>query len=239
MNSTKLFYKINLVIIVSALLLSCQQLPAQEWTYLIHENSLEGWEVKNGLAKYIVENNEIIGTTLVNSPNTFLCTTTDYDNFILEFEVLVDSSINSGVQFRSNNYPELNNNQVHGYQAEIDPSKRAWSGGIYEEGKRGWLYDLKNNVEGQKAFKNNEWNRYRIEAIDDNLCIWVNDINTANLNDNATASGYIGLQVHSIGRDSSNIGKKIKWRNIRIMTKNLSRFKKEPTAPFIDTAEKE
>lgn len=238
MSLKKLIQKINFIVISYLLLLGCNQTPHEEWVQLIQNNSLEGWEVKNGLAAYTVENNEITGTTLVNSPNTFLCSTTSYDDFILEFEVMVDTSINSGVQFRSNNYPEYNNNQVHGYQAEIDPSIRAWSGGIYEEGKRGWLYDLKQNKNGQKAFNNHEWNYYRIEAIGDNLSIWVNDINTSNLKDNATASGFIGLQVHSIGIDSNNINKKIKWRNIRIMTSNLSNFKRKPTAPLIDTREK-
>lgn len=238
MSLKKLIQKINFIVISCLILLSCNQRPIEEWVQLIQNNSLEGWEVKNGLAAYTVENNEITGTTILNSPNTFLCSKTIYDNFILEFEVMVDTSINSGVQFRSNNYPEFNNNQVHGYQAEIDPSTRAWSGGIYEEGKRGWLYDLKNNEKGQKAFKNNEWNHYRIEAFEDNLSIWVNDINTSNLKDNATSTGFIGLQVHSIGMDSINNGKKIKWRNIRIMTSNLSTFKRNPTARLIDTSEK-
>jgi len=238
MNLKKLIHSINLIIISSIFLVGCKQTPKQEWINLIQNNSLEGWEIKNGQAKYVVEDNEIIGTTLINSPNTFLCSTKNYVDFILEFEVMVDTTINSGVQFRSNSYPEFKDGQVHGYQAEIDPSERAWSGGIYEEGKRGWLYDLKNNIEGQKAFKKSDWNHYRIQAIGDNLMIWVNDINTSNLRDNATSSGFIGLQVHSIGMDSANIGKKIKWRNIRIMTKNLTDFTKTPTAPFIDTAEK-
>lgn len=239
MNLKKLILKINFILIFFISVWGCKQTPNEEWINLIQNNSLEGWEVKNGRAKYVVEDNVIIGTTLVNSPNTFLCTTKNYDDFILEFEVMVDTSINSGVQFRSNSIPNYNTGQVHGYQAEIDPSKRAWSGGVYEEGKRGWLYDLKENMEGQKAFKNGEWNHYRIEAIGDNIVIWINDINTSNLNDNATASGFIGLQVHSIGMDSSNIGKKIKWRNIRIITKNPNRFKKTPTAHLIDTSNKE
>jgi len=239
MNLKKLFLKINLILISCLSVWGCKQTSNEEWIQLIQNNSLEGWEVKNGIAKYVVKDNLIIGTTLVNSPNTFLCSTQNYDDFILEFEVMVDTTINSGVQFRSNSIPSYNDGQVHGYQAEIDPSKRAWSGGIYEEGKRGWLYDLKKNKEGQKAFKNAKWNHYRIEAIGDNIMIWVNGVNTSNLKDNATASGFIGLQVHSIGTDSLNAGKKIKWKNIRIMTKNLKSYKKIPAAPLINTSQKE
>ncbi|GMN10514.1 hypothetical protein MTsPCn9_33600 [Croceitalea sp. MTPC9] len=239
MSFNKHIHTINFIFGLCLFFFACKQQPKEEWINLIPDNSLAGWEVKNGMAKYVVLNNEIIGTTLMNTPNTFLCTKTIYDDFILEFEVMVDPKINSGVQFRSNSYPDFNNGQVHGYQAEIDPSNRAWSGGIYEEGKRGWLYDLKNNPEGQKAFKNGTWNHYRIEAIGNKLVIWVNNINTANLKDNDTKSGFIGLQVHSIGTDSLNSGKKIKWRNIRILTKNPSAFKTTPTAPLKDTTKKD
>ena len=54
----------------------------------------------------------------------------------------MDEGLNSGVQFRSNSKPDYRNGQVHGYQYEIDPSARAWSGGIYDEGRRGWLYPM-------------------------------------------------------------------------------------------------
>ena len=86
-------------------------------------------------------------------PNTFLATNEVYDDFILEFEFKVDDGLNSGVQFRSNSLPEFHEGRVHGYQFEIDPSERAWTGGVYDEARRGWLYPLNYNPEGQKAFK--------------------------------------------------------------------------------------
>ena len=213
------------------LLVSCQK-KTEPWVQLVQDNSMEGWEVKNGNAAYEINGQTVIGTTKLDSPNTFLCTKEQYDDFILEFEVWVDPVINSGVQFRSNSFKEFNNGQVHGYQAEIDPSERAWSGGIYEEGKRGWLYNLEENQKGRKAFKNEEWNHYRIEAVGNRLAIWVNGINTANLEDSQTASGFIGLQVHSIGEEKL-AGKNVKWRNIRILTKNLEGHLTPTTAPLI------
>ena len=213
------------------LLVSCQK-KTEPWVQLVQDNSMEGWEVKNGNAAYEINGQTVIGTTKLDSPNTFLCTKEHYDDFILEFEVWVDPSINSGVQFRSNSFKEFNNGQVHGYQAEIDPSERAWSGGIYEEGKRGWLYNLEGNQKRRKAFKNEEWNHYRIEAVGNRLAIWVNGINTANLEDSQTASGFIGLQVHSIGEEKL-AGKNVKWRNIRILTKNLEGHLAPTTAPLI------
>ena len=84
---------------------------------------------------------------------------------------------------------------------EIDPSKRAWSGGIYDEQRRGWLNPLTNNLKAQKAFKQNEWNHFRIEAIGDTIKTWINKVPAAYLIDDKTASGFIGLQVHGISRD--------------------------------------
>jgi len=174
------------IFLILFLLYGCKQ--PEPWVSLLQENSLEGWEIKNGYAPYHIQDGEVIGTTVFGSPNTFLCTTSRYSDFILEFEVNVDSTINSGVQFRTNNFPNYREGVVHGYQAEIDPSERAWSGGIYDESRRGWLYTLENHKTGRKAFKNDEWNHYRIEAIGNKLMIWVNNINTSNLEDEATAA---------------------------------------------------
>ena len=83
-----------------------------------------------------------------------------YDDFILELDFKVDPEMNSGIQIRSNSFPEYNNGRVHGYQIEIDPSERAWSGGIFDEGRRGWLADLEDNTVGKKL--SNKMNGIRI-----------------------------------------------------------------------------
>ena len=46
---------------------------------------------------------------------------------------------------RSLSDPDYKKGRVHGYQVEIDPSDRAWSAGIYDEARKGWLYSLENN----------------------------------------------------------------------------------------------
>ncbi len=220
-----------LLIIKVANTANAQQEP--NWQPLLVKNTFDGWTIKNGTATYTLDNDIVTGTTKLGTPNTFLCTTTIYDDFILEFDVWVDPTVNSGVQFRSNSVANIQNGKVHGYQSEIDPSERAWSGGIFEEGLRGWIYNLEKNPEGRKAFKNNQWNRYRIQANGNHISIWVNGINTANLKDDASAKGFIGLQVHSIGnKDQAN--KKIKWRNLRIVTTAIDQHLKTPTAPLID-----
>lgn len=209
----------NLSVIAVLLLSSCQ--PNDGWQKLFNGKDLTGFVQLNGEAPYRVEDGCLVGTSVSGQPNSFMATEVRYGDFILEFEVLCDPLLNSGVQFRSQSYQEFKNGRVHGYQSEIDPSDRAWSGGIYDEANRGWLVTLANNPEGQAAYKKSDWNQYRIEAIGNNIRIWLNGVNTANLTDDYYSEGFIAFQVHGIGNDKEKEGKEIKWRNIRIKTEDL------------------
>lgn len=191
-----------------------------DWVSLFNGKDLSGWKKLNGAAEYHIEGDAIVGVSQLNTPNTFLTTEKMYTDFILEVEVQVHPLLNSGVQIRSNSLKEYRDGRVHGYQVEIDPSARAYSGGIYDEARRGWLYPLSDNPRGQKAFKRGGWNKYHIEAVGNEIRVWVNGVNTANLVDDMTAKGFICLQVHGI-RNKEQAGTTVKWKNIRIKTKNL------------------
>ena len=205
------------------------------WVEIFDGKTLKGWTQKGGEANYLVREGTIVGNTVRNTPNSFMTSNKMYGDFILELEYLVDSTMNSGIQIRSNSYPHYKDGRVHGYQIEIDPSERAWSAGIYDEGRRGWLNNLGENPEAQKAFKQNEWNHYRIEAIGDTLKTWINGVPAAHLIDDKTASGFIGLQVHSIGKDKKE-GTEIVWKNIKILTDSLSKYsKRTPLKPIVTT----
>ena len=156
------------------LLSSCLWVTAQKgtWENLFNGKDLSGWKQLNGKARYTVQNGEIVGTTVMNEPNSFLVTEKDYGDFVLEFEFKVDSTMNSGVQFRSESKADYQNGRVHGYQYEIDPSKRAWTGGIYDEARRDWLYPLDLNPAAKTVFKQNQWNKARIECIGNNMRTW-------------------------------------------------------------------
>lgn len=213
---------LNLAILALFLLTSCAPKASEEgWVELFNGKDLTGWKQLNGTAKYEVIDGAIVGTSKLGTPNSFLTTEKLYSDFVLELEVWVDDAVNSGIQFRSNSLPEYKEGRVHGYQCELDPSKRAWTAGIYDEARRGWLYPGSLSPKGQKAFKNMDWNKIRIECIGNSLRTWLNGVPVAQLIDDATAKGFIGLQVHSIHKEKM-AGKQIKWRNIRIKTDNIT-----------------
>jgi hypothetical protein len=123
-----------------------------QWVSLIGKD-LSNWEELNGTAPFKLEKGVITGTTVIGSPNSFLCTKEKYSDFILEFDTWFDPKMNSGVQIRSESLPDYQNGRVHGYQVEMDPSERAWSGGLYDEARRGWLYSLEKNPQAKKPLK--------------------------------------------------------------------------------------
>ncbi|MGB3151916.1 MAG: DUF1080 domain-containing protein [Maribacter sp.] len=225
------------VVLVTCVLNSCQEQKEKDttpWALLINDDNLNGWTILGGEATYAIDNGVVTGTTVAETPNTFLTTNTIYDDFIFEIDFKVDSIMNSGIQIRSNTLPYYRNGIVHGYQVEIDPSKRAWSGGIYDEKRRKWLNPLGNNPKAQKAFKQNDWNHYRVEAIGDTLKTWINDVPAAYLIDSKTVSGFIGLQVHSIGKNKEKLGKTVMWKDAKILTDNLSEYsRRSPLEPII------
>lgn len=216
---------------------SLAAVAAPKWTNLFDGKSLDGWVQRGGTAKYSVEEGCIVGRTALNSGNSFLCTKKDYGDFILEVNFKVDPALNSGVQIRSEFFDHATEpkdakgnsvldaeghpmkipaGRVHGYQVEIDPSSRAFSGGLYDEARRGWLQDLKKNKPARKAFKPGEWNTFRIEARGDSIKTWINGVPAADVHDDLTPKSFIALQVHGIGNDKSKENIQIRWRNIRL-----------------------
>jgi len=209
-----------LAIQTTILLLFCCLLAQAQWKDLFNGTDLKGWTKKNGNAEYKIINKTIIGVSQLNTPNSFLCTEETYGDFVLELELKVEAGLNSGIQIRSISDPNFQAGKVHGYQVEIDPGDRAWSGGVFDEGRNGWLYPLSINQKGRTAFRMGQWNKYHIEAIGNSIKTWVNGIPCTNLLDPQTARGFIALQVHQIKREEQ-VGLTVQWKNIRIATENL------------------
>lgn len=195
----------------------------ENWKPLFNGKDLSGWKAVVGKATFEVKDGTIEGTAVYGTGNTFLVTEEEYTDFILEVDLMISHiSSNSGVMARGQFDPSARNGQglVFGYQIEADPSPRAWSGGIYDEARRGWFFPLDLNPAAKSAFKLGEWNRYRIEAIGNTLKTWVNGQEVAYFVDDMDAKGFIGLQVHSIGKKEDE-GRKTYFKNVRIQTENL------------------
>ncbi len=193
------------------------------WTILFDGKSLDGWIQKNGYATYRIEGDAIVGKTAEGSPNSFLCTAKDYGDFELEFEVKCDNRLNSGVQIRSQTKPASGDQKfgrVNGPQVEIEASGSggAEAGYIYGEATgRGWLTP-NDRRKPHKHFKDGEWNHYRVVAKGPRIQTYVNGEPIADLVDEEIykthAKGFIGLQVHGIGKKAGPY--EVSWRKIRI-----------------------
>ena len=204
-----------------ALALCLSATAADKGTPLFDGKTLNGWKQLGGAADYQVIDGAIVGSSRPGVPNSFLVTTKDYGDFVLDVDVRQDvGPTNSGIQFRSLSTPDFENGRVHGYQADIDPSPRQWSGQIYEEAQRGWFSTGETNPAAKALYKFGEWNHYRIEAIGPRLRVWINGEPAADVIDDATKSGFFGLQVHSIDKPE-DAGRTTSWKNIVVRTRDL------------------
>jgi len=245
MYKLKNYLILSVIIFISVLvsLTSCRNksVSNEGWTDLFDGKTLTGWKVLNenqsaadSTLNFYIEDNMIVCNTTLNTGGGYLATEKSFDNFILEFDVKIDTFLNSGMQCRGRFWDKdtatvylagdekgttrlvnWKKGSIWGYQVEVDPSARAWSGGLYEPGNRGWLVTLKGKNETRKAFKPFDWNHYRILMDGSKIQVWVNGVQTVDTTDEMTSSGFIGIQFHGAG-DEWQKDKKSMWKNIRI-----------------------
>ncbi|MEM6689999.1 MAG: family 16 glycoside hydrolase [Planctomycetota bacterium] len=187
-------------------------IDADGWKSLFNGKDLDGWTQRNGTATYEVKEGVILGRTATGSPNSFLCSNEDYDDFELTFEVKVDNGLNSGVQIRSKSLDDYKKGRVHGPQVEIE-SAPGEAGYLYSEATgRGWITT---EQPIKDAFKNDQFNRYIVRAVGDRFQTWINGTEIADIRDGQSfKEGFIGLQVHSIKADQGPF--EVRWRDIRV-----------------------
>ncbi len=181
-----------------------ETMPGDE-VELFDGKSTSGWRLC-GDASYTADDNSILGH-VTKGAHSFLVTEKEFGDFVFDVDVKNEEPGNSGIQIRSH---QDASGKVFGYQIEIDPSKRAWSGGLYDEGRRAWLQDLSKNELARSAFTSGEWNHYHIECLGPWIRAWVNGIATADYFDPLDLSGFIGLQVHA-GNDT-----RVRWKDFRM-----------------------
>ncbi len=187
--------------------------PNEEgWAPLFDGQTLSGWTNPYTWGRAWAEDGQIV---LQAEKKFFLVTERQYRDFVFEGEVkMPEGTSNSGFMFRCHVRP----NNVFGYQAEVDPSARQWSGGLYDEGRRGWLNPAQNDANSAKAFvertkgafKQGDWNRYRIHCVGPNIRIYLNDVLTTDYVDTVDREGCFAVQHHG------EKGQIYRFRNLRI-----------------------
>jgi len=189
---------------------------------LTNGKDLSGWKVTGGNGEFKMEDGEIVGTGRKVNANTFLISEKTYGDFDFRFEMKFDTlDGNSGMMFRG--LQKNGDGRVFGYQCEHDNGKqRAWTAGVYDEARRGWLFPDKKNKEqcaaftaqGQKVFKWDDWNEIRILCVGNHIQIFMNGEKRVDFIDeheeHSTPEGFFGMQVHS-GKATD-----VRWRNLRI-----------------------
>lgn len=218
---------------IAALLLAVTPVSAQNkgpWQDITPREGLAGWRAVGGKATYEVVGGELVGRAAPGKVNNWLVSDALYGDFILEYEAKTDPLLNSGLIFRGQSKPDYRDGVVHGYQAEIDPSKRAWSAGLYDEQRRQWLYTLARNDAARAAFKPGDWNHYRVEAIGNRLRTWINGVPAADVADDMDARGFFALQVHAVPDEVAAKAPEVRFRKIRVITANVARYVLKETA---------
>jgi hypothetical protein len=232
--------KLFLLTLGSAVLTAWPVFAQDGWIDLFNGKNLDGWVEHSGKAKYTVADGVLTGESVADSGNSFLCTTQTFENFELEVGYKCDALLNSGVQIRSEVFPDartlnigtntykLPPDRIHGYQVEIDMDVargRMWSGGIYDEARRGWLFPADGekgtngmafSAQGRKVSKPGEWNKLRIVANGPSIKTWLNGEPRAEISDGLTPRGVIAFQVHGVGDATNKVGLKVSLRNFRL-----------------------
>ena len=180
---------------------------------LFNGKDLSGWRNPYSHGEAKVVDGEI---HLLADMKFFLVTEKEYGDFRLSVEIhLPEGKANSGVMFRCHVDENADRKKVFGYQAECDGSDRRWSGGLYDEARRGWVWpstkgrsrdEFLAHEQESKAFfaqpqvrdalNRNGWNHYEITCVKDNLTITLNGVQTVKLRDATDAKGFIGIQHH-------------------------------------------
>jgi hypothetical protein len=243
--------------------LAAPELYAKGWINLFNGKNQSGWTQKTGNATYFVEDGCIVGQMHVpgSGTNSFLCTTRDYDNFILELDFKADPRVNSGVQIRSQFAAKpvfvpwqgrtlsVGPGYVYGYQVEVDTDLKGktWTGGIYDEQRRRGYLDPDDGVNGPhgKAFTElnrqitnpTNWNHLRIEAVGDSMKTHLNGVLRADTRDSLTPKGFIGLQVHNSNEKTSD-GAQVRFKNIRLQKVSPGPLVNEPMPNTLTYKEK-
>jgi len=152
---------------------------------LFNGKDLTGWAA-TGHAKWTVENGAIIGTQGENGAAGDLFTEAEFKDFILTATFRIDWPANSGIWFRYQSDQQA-------YQADIleYTNPVCYTGSLYCMGKQFIALN-----ENKDLVKKDSWNTLRVRAEGDHIQIRLNGQQVADVHDDSSGRGRIGLQVH-------------------------------------------
>ncbi len=207
------------------------------WVSLFNGQDLSGWMIKGDPAgKVRVADGQInCQQTAQTKEHTFVCTEAMYGDYIFEADVKIDGAFNSGILFRCVDMPKgahpsipgrSEPSALNGYQVKIDPTPRKWTGGIFDDFGPDfkWYYSLEKDPRAQAAFKLEAWNTFRIEAIGNNLKVWVNGVPTTHMTHGKYTTGRIAFKIHSLVNLPELPGVLGHFKNIRIITEKPAAY---------------
>jgi hypothetical protein len=221
-----------------------QTSPNEPWQELFNGKDLKGWKTVGSTGKVFVNEGGAIECHMTSNTleHTFATTKKKYKDFILEMDFKKDTEFNSGILFRAVPTPDTASVSLYGYQVKLDPSvSRRWTGGIFDDfGKTwSWIYPLKDDQRAMAAEKLGEWNHIRIEMINNQIKVWINNIPTANITDNKyKEAGHIAFKMHSLGGKPEQEKWHAQFKNIRIITKNPEKYSRQTNLPIVQETNK-
>lgn len=208
------------------------------WKPLFNGKNLNGWTITGGDGKVRVENGCIVLNRKANTQeHTFLRTNKIFKDFIFEVDCRRDTAFHYGILFRAQNTSDTAHVRLNGYQVKVDHTARNWTGGIYDDfgTSWNWIYTLEQDKRAQHAEKAvGEWNHWRIEAIRNEIKVWLNGVPTAHLLNSKYNEGYIAFKIHFLGNDPEG-EKASSWvKNIRIIDVNVPKYAMQMDIPARD-----
>jgi len=190
----------------------------QAQTKIFDGKTLKGWKRLAGTADYNVEDGAIVGTTVLNSGNTFLVTEKEYGNFVFRFEFVLTAGANNGIGIRA---PYEGDAAYQGMEIQIlDDGDQVYQGKIRPEQYHGSVYDV---IPARTGYRKpvGEWNEEEIAANGRRIKVTLNGVIILDADLDIVKEPKVLAHHPGLARPAGHIGflghgSLIEFRNIRV-----------------------
>jgi hypothetical protein len=221
--------KSNILLFTSVFCFIYNNSQAQTFKNLFNGIDFSGWKKIGETAPFTIVDSCIVMHQKANTKeHSFLLTEKKYKDFILEMKGRRDPQFHYGILYRAIDAPDTAMIRLYGYQIKIDHDKnRRWTGAVFDDFGQTWRWmtNSVDNIPAQNALKNaGEWDSFRIEAIGNNIRVWVNDVPVTNMINGKYKEGHIALKIHFLGDKPQNEKYSAYIKDIRIQTKDVKKY---------------